>query len=113
MSLRRRHRADNTNLMSWRRKKVTELLRLPASRAAEFHEAGTRHEVIRSMEKSAGRIRWGQSYPSSVAPGDHFISIMVYLNHRVLTPAEKRVSVQRGQSYMFTSRWNGDRLVLM
>ena len=62
---------------------------------------------------SAGRIRYGQSYHSSLAPGDHSISIMVYPNHMILFPAEKRFKVQGGQSYMFTLQWQGDRLVLM
>ena len=62
---------------------------------------------------SAGRIRYGQSYHSSLVPGDHFISIMVYPNHMILSPAEKRFKVQGGQSYMFTLKWQGDRLVLM
>jgi hypothetical protein len=59
------------------------------------------------------RIGWGQSYQSSLAPGDHLISITVYPNHLFQGPAEKRLSVQSGQRYMFTLRWNGDRLVLM
>ena len=62
---------------------------------------------------SAGRMRFGQSYHGLLVPGDHFISIMVYPNHMILSPAEKRFSVQGGQSYMFTLKWNGDRLVLM
>ena len=61
---------------------------------------------------SAGRIRWGQSYHNSLAPGDHFISIQVYPNHMVLAPAEKRFTVQSGQNYLLTLRWEGDRLVL-
>jgi hypothetical protein len=55
---------------------------------------------------SSARIGWGQSYHGSLAPGDHFISIMVYPNHMILAPAEKRVSVQSGQSYMLTLKWN-------
>ena len=62
---------------------------------------------------SAGRIRWGQSYRNSLAPGDHFISIMVYPNHMILAPAEKRFRVESGQSYLLTLKWEGDRLVLM
>ena len=61
---------------------------------------------------SAGRIRLGESYHNSLAPGDHVLSVMVYPNHMILAPAEKRFHVHAGQSYMFTLRWEGDRLVL-
>ena len=69
--------------------------------------------VVTIDGESAARIRWGQSYYGSLAPGDHFISIMVYPNHMILAPAEKRINVQSGQRYILTLRWNGDRLVLM
>ncbi len=62
---------------------------------------------------SAGRMRWGQAYHASLAPGDHFISIMVYPNHMIPAPAQKRLNVQSGQSYMLTLKWSGDNLVLM
>lgn len=62
---------------------------------------------------SAARIGWGQSYRGLLAPGDHFISIMVYPKHMILAPAEKRISVQSGQRYLLTLKWSGDRLVLM
>lgn len=62
---------------------------------------------------SAGRIRWGQSYRDCLTPGEHFISIMVYPNHMILAPAEKRFHVRAGKHYQFTLRWIGDQLVLM
>jgi hypothetical protein len=59
------------------------------------------------------RIGWGQSYHGVLAPGDHLISVMTHPYYMFRGPAEKRLHVQNGQSYILTLRWKADRLVLM
>jgi hypothetical protein len=58
------------------------------------------------------RIGWGQSYRGPIAPGDHLISITRHPYNMNPAPAEKRIRVESGQSYMLTLKWGGAGLIL-
>jgi hypothetical protein len=58
------------------------------------------------------RIGWGQSYRGAIAPGEHLISITRHPYYMIRTPAEKRLRVETGQSYVLTLKWGADRLIL-
>ena len=59
------------------------------------------------------RIGWGESYHGAILPGDHLISVTRHPYYMIRTPAERRIHVESGQSYILTLKWKAGSLVLM
>lgn len=62
--------------------------------------------------KQAGSVRKGQTYNGSLSAGPHVVSVLLTPNKLHLTPTEKRITVQKGQTYTFTAKWQGQALAL-
>jgi hypothetical protein len=58
------------------------------------------------------RIGWGESYHGAILPGDHLLSVTRHPYYMIRTPAERRIHVESGHSYVLTLKWKADRLVL-
>ena len=63
--------------------------------------------------KHVATVGTGRSYTGSMSPGPHVVSVMVEPNELNLTPTQKKITVQTGQTYTFTASWQGDTLVLL
>jgi hypothetical protein len=54
----------------------------------------------------------GQAYNGSLSAGAHLLSVMARPNNMHLSPTEKHLTVENGQTYAFTARWQGENLLL-
>jgi len=63
--------------------------------------------------KQVGTLSRGQAYNGSLSAGPHVVSVIPEPNARDLAPAQKHITVQKGQTYTFTAAWQGDVLVLL
>src|SRR2546429_9739693 len=63
--------------------------------------------------KQVATLPRGQTYSGSLSPGQHVVSVLAIPNALHLLPTQKRLSVQAGQTFNFTSMWKGQRLVLL
>ena len=62
--------------------------------------------------KKVGTVVEGQDYSASLSPGPHIVTVTPEPNNTDSAPAQKRITVQKGQTYAFTAAWKGDALVL-
>lgn len=62
--------------------------------------------------KHVASVRKGQTYNGSLSPGPHMVSVLLTPNKLNLPPTEKRVTVEKGQTYTFTAKWRGQILAL-
>lgn len=62
--------------------------------------------------KQAGSVRKGQTYNGSLSAGPHVVSVLLTPNRLHLAPTEKRITVEKGQTYTFTAKWEGQVLAL-
>lgn len=63
--------------------------------------------------KHVATVGTGRSYNGSLSPGPHVVSVIVEPNELSLTPTQKKITVQTGQTYTFTASWQGDTLLLL
>ena len=57
-------------------------------------------------------VRMGDSFKTSLSPGQHVISAILEPNQLNLEPTKTTLNVKKGQSYTYTAAWQGDTLVL-
>jgi hypothetical protein len=62
--------------------------------------------------KRAGSVGYGQTYNGSLSAGPHVVSVLLIPNRLHLTPTERRITVEKGQTYTFTAKWQGRGLAL-
>ena len=62
--------------------------------------------------KQVGSARKGQTYNGSLSEGPHVVSVLLTPNRLHLAPTEKRITVEKGQTYTFTAKWEGQVLAL-
>lgn len=55
----------------------------------------------------------GQTYNGSLSAGSHVVSVILEPNAMNLAPTQKRITVQKGQTYTFTATWDGNVLALL
>jgi hypothetical protein len=55
----------------------------------------------------------GQTYRGSLSAGPHVVSVILDPNAMNLAPTQKRITVQKGQTYTFTATWDGNVLALL
>ena len=61
---------------------------------------------------NAATIGMGQTYTGSLSPGKHAITVILRPNMLFLSPTQKTLTVESGQTYAFTAMWEGQNLVL-
>jgi hypothetical protein len=54
----------------------------------------------------------GRSYNGSLPVGSHVVSVLLVPNQLNLDPAERRITVEKGQTYTLTAAWEGEKVVL-
>ena len=60
-----------------------------------------------------GALARGQTYRGPLSPGQHVISVILRPNQLNLPPAQKSLTVVKGQTYTFTAMWQGQTVVLL
>ena len=63
--------------------------------------------------KHVASVSEGQTYNGSLSAGPHVVSVILEPNAMSLTPTQKRITVQKGQTYTFTATWDGNVLALL
>ena len=63
--------------------------------------------------KQVASLSRGQSYNRSLSAGPHVVSVILEPNEMNLAPTQKRITVQKGQTYTFTATWDGNVLALL
>ena len=82
-------------------------------RVANF---GERLGLVISVDgKDVGSFSEGNNYSGYLAPGQHVITARPEPNPAGTSPARKTVSIQAGQTYVYTAAWagGGTRLALV
>lgn len=62
--------------------------------------------------KQVRSVRKGQTYNDSLSAGPHVVSVLLTPNNLNLAPTEKRITVEKGQTYTFTAMWRRRVLTL-
>jgi hypothetical protein len=57
-------------------------------------------------------LGYGETYDGALSPGQHVLSVIVRPNLLYLSPTEKSLTAEKGQTYTLTAMWQGERLVL-
>jgi len=63
--------------------------------------------------RHVGEVSEGQTYRGSLSAGPHVVSVILEPNAMHLAPTQKRITVQKGQTYTFTATWDGNVLALL
>jgi hypothetical protein len=63
--------------------------------------------------KHVASVSEGQTYKGSLSAGPHVVSVILEPNAMSLAPTQKRITVQKGQTYTFTATWDGSVLALL
>jgi len=63
--------------------------------------------------KHAASVSEGHTYKGSLSAGPHVVSVILEPNAMSLAPTQKRITVQKGQTYTFTATWEGNVLALI
>jgi len=63
--------------------------------------------------KHVALVARGQTYNGSLSAGPHVVSVILEPNGMNLAPTQKRITVQKGQTYTFTATWDGNVLALL
>ena len=63
--------------------------------------------------KHVAAVSEGQTYRGSLSAGPHVVSVILEPNAMNLAPTQKRITVQKGQTYTFTATWDGNVLALL
>jgi hypothetical protein len=63
--------------------------------------------------KHVASVGSGQTYKGSLPAGPHVVSVILEPNGMNLAPTQKRITVQKGQTYTFTATWDGNVLALL
>ena len=84
--------------------------RLTVDRVANF---GTFVNLVLSVDgKRVASVTEGQNYNGYLSAGQHTLTATVEPNRAYITPVQKSLTVQAGQTYSYTAAWSGDKLVL-
>jgi hypothetical protein len=62
--------------------------------------------------RNVADIEWNRTYNGSVSGGNHVLSVLPVPNRASSPPMSTRLTVQPGQTYVFTAMWRSDRVVL-
>ena len=57
-------------------------------------------------------VRTGDTFTTSLSPGQHVISATLQPNQLHLAPTKVNLTVAKGGNYAFTAMWEGERLIL-
>jgi hypothetical protein len=57
-------------------------------------------------------VGYGETYDGPLSSGQHVLSVILRPNLLYLSPTEKTLTVEKGQTYTLTAMWQGERLVL-
>ena len=63
--------------------------------------------------RHVAEVSEGQTYRGSLSAGPHVVSVILEPNAMNLAPTQKRITVQKGQTYTFTATWDGNVLALL
>ncbi len=63
--------------------------------------------------KFVASVGEGRTYKGSMSAGPHIVSVILEPNAMNLAPTQKRITVQKGQTYTFTATWDGNVLGLL
>jgi hypothetical protein len=75
---------------------------------------GTFVNLVLSVDgKRVATLSEGQNYDGYLSAGQHTVIATVEPNRAYITPAQKSLTVQAGQTYSYTASWSGDNLVLV
>jgi len=75
---------------------------------------GTFVNLILSVDgKRVATLAEGQNYDGYLSAGQHTVIATVEPNRAHITPVQKSLTVQAGQTYSYTAAWSGDNLVLV
>ena len=84
--------------------------RLVVDRVANF---GTFVNLVLSVDgKRVASVTEGQNYRGYLSAGQHTLTATVEPNRAYISPVQKSLTVQAGQTYSYTAAWSGDNLVL-
>lgn len=74
---------------------------------------GTFVNLILSVDgKRVASVAEGQNYNGNLSAGQHTLTATVEPNRAYISPVQKSLTVQAGQTYSYTAAWSGDKLVL-
>jgi hypothetical protein len=84
--------------------------RLLVARIPNF---GTYVNLVLSVDgKRVATLDEGRNYDGYLSAGQHTLIATVEPNRAYITPVQKSLTVQAGQTYSYTAAWAGDNLVL-
>ena len=80
---------------------------------ARIPNFGTFVNLVLSVDgKRVATMAEGQNYNGYLSAGQHTLIATVEPNRANITPVQKSLTVQAGQTYSYTAAWAGDNLVL-
>jgi len=80
-------------------------------RVANF---GTDLSLVVSVDgKDVGSFTEGRNYDGYLPAGQHRLTVRVDPNRTGTRPGRKTVTIQAGQTYVYTAAWSGGKLVLV
>jgi hypothetical protein len=80
-------------------------------RVANF---GTDLSLVVSVDgKDVGSFSEGRNYSGYLPAGQHRLTVRVDPNRTGTSPGRKTLTVQAGQTYVYTAAWSGSKLVLV
>jgi hypothetical protein len=62
--------------------------------------------------KRVASVAHGQTYDAALPAGPHVITVALGADNRSAAPAEKRITIQKGQTYIFTATYKQGVVVL-